>query len=59
MIVKDGITWQLSCRATGYPTANRLTIEGDCNVFILSVRIAADITYDPASDQPLLNPRQR
>lgn len=49
MIVKDATAWQVSCRALGNPSPNRLTIEGDCSVLILSVRIAADITYDPAS----------
>ena len=49
IIIKDGTTRQLSCRATGSPSPNRLTIEGDCSLFIVSVRIAADIAYDPAS----------
>jgi len=49
MVIKDGITVRVNCRATGNSSSNRLIIEGDCSVFILSVRIAADIVYDPMS----------
>lgn len=43
------VPWQVSCRATGKPTANHITIEGNCSLSIISIRIAADIGYNPKS----------
>ena len=48
-LMKNSVPWQLSCRVIGEPTADHVTIEGSCNISILSVRIAADIAYDPKS----------
>ena len=48
-VVKDSVPWQVSCRVDGRPTADHIVIEGNCNLSIISVRIAADITYDPKS----------
>jgi hypothetical protein len=48
-VLNDAVPWQVSCHAKGRPSTNHLTIEGSCNVAIISVRIAADISYDPAS----------
>ena len=45
-ITVDSVPLQVSCRATGRPNANRITIEGNCSVSVINVRIAADITYD-------------
>jgi len=50
-VVKGSLPWQVSCHATGEPSLNRIVIKGDCNVAIISVAIAADITYDPATDR--------
>jgi hypothetical protein len=38
---------QASCNATGQPLSNHITINGNCGVAIINVRIGADITYDP------------
>jgi len=43
------VTLKPGCRATGERGVNHMTIEGTCSVFIISVRIGADITHDPAS----------
>lgn len=48
-VIKASVPWQVSCHATGQPSFNRIVIKGDCNVSIISVAIAADITYDAAS----------
>ena len=48
-LMKNSVPWQLSCRVIGEPTPDHVTIEGSCNLSILSVRIAADIAYDPKS----------
>jgi hypothetical protein len=40
---------QVSCKASGAPAENRITIAGDCSLAIASVKIGADITYDPAT----------
>ena len=48
-VIKASMPWQVSCRATGQPSENHIVIRGDCNVAIISVAIAADITYDPAT----------
>jgi hypothetical protein len=46
-LIKGAIPFQVNCRAAGAPETNRITIEGDCSLAIASVRIAADITFDP------------
>lgn len=43
------IPLRVSCHATGRPAANRVTIEGKCRLAIISVRIAADLIYNPAT----------
>jgi hypothetical protein len=48
-LMKASIPWPVTCRATGQPAANQLAIEGNCSLSIISVRIAADITFDPAT----------
>jgi hypothetical protein len=48
-VIKNSIPWHVGCRVDGRPATNRLVIEGNCNLSIISVRIAADITYDPKS----------
>jgi len=48
-VIKGDIPWQVSCQATGQPGQNQIAIRGNCSVAIVSVNIAADITYDPAS----------
>src|SRR5262245_36060679 len=40
---------QVSCRAFGQPDANHLVITGTCNLFLVAVPIAADVTFDPTS----------
>ena len=49
-IIKGSIPLQVSCRATGQPGTDQITIEGTCSLFVVSVRIAADITYDPSAE---------
>jgi hypothetical protein len=48
-LIKGSVPWQVNCRASGQPMANRIAIEGNCNIAIISVRIGADITYDPST----------
>jgi len=48
-VVEEGIPLHVGCSATGQTTTNHLTVEGICTVSIVSVRIAADIRYDPAT----------
>ena len=48
-VVRDSVPWHVSCRAIGRSAPNHLTVEGACSVSIVSVRIAADIKYQPAS----------
>ena len=50
-VIEGGGPWRVNCSAIGLSTTNRLTVEGICAVSILSVRIAADIRYDPASER--------
>ena len=50
-VIDGAVSWQVNCSAIGLSTINRLTIEGVCTVSILSVRIAADIWYHPASER--------
>lgn len=48
-VIKGDIPLQVNCQATGEPGRNQIAIEGKCSLAIASVRIAADITYDPAT----------
>jgi hypothetical protein len=48
-VIKGEIPLQVSCRVTGDPGQNQIAIEGSCSLAIASMRIAADIAYDPAS----------
>jgi hypothetical protein len=49
-VLNNAQPWQVSCRALGQqPSANHLLITGTCSVFLVSVAIAADVTYDPSS----------
>lgn len=48
-IITGAVTLKPGCRTTGERGVNHMRIEGTCSVFVISVRIGADITYDPAS----------
>jgi hypothetical protein len=48
-VARGSVPWRVSCGAIGRSAPNHLTVEGACSVSIVSVRIAADIKYDPAS----------
>jgi hypothetical protein len=48
-ITKNSTPWQVGCQVVGRPTVNHIAIEGNCTLSIISVRIAADITFDPKS----------
>ncbi len=48
-VIKGSLPWQVKCHAVGSPSQNHIAIKGDCNVAIVSVPIAADITFDPAT----------
>ena len=48
-VIKGDIPLQVSCQVTGDPGQNQIAIEGSCSLAIASMRIAADIAYDPAS----------
>jgi hypothetical protein len=48
-VVRGDIPYQVNCRATGQPASNQVAIQGSCSVAIASMRIAADIAYDPAT----------
>jgi len=49
-VVNDAKTWPVSCKATGAPTANALTIRASCQVLlVVNVNLAVDVTYDPQS----------
>jgi hypothetical protein len=50
-VVKNDVPYQVSCRATGQPQPNKVAIQGSCSVAIASMRIAADVTYDPATNR--------
>ena len=49
IVVRGSVPWHVSCSAIGQSAPNRLIVEGTCSVSIVSVRIAADIKYDPVS----------
>jgi hypothetical protein len=49
MVLNDAKPWQVSCEAVGQPGVNHLTIKGSCHVFLVSVAITADVSYDPKS----------
>src|SRR5665213_474258 len=46
-VLKFSAPLTVSCRAVGLPTTNHMMIDGSCSVSIISVRIGADISYDP------------
>src|SRR5207302_4315304 len=48
-VLNDVKPWQVNCRAIGQPGVNHLIITGSCSVFLVSVAINADVTYDPKS----------
>ena len=50
-VLKFSAPLTVSCRAAGRPTTNRIMIDGSCSVSIISVRIGADISYDPKTDR--------
>jgi len=50
-VIDGAVSWPVNCTAIGISMTDRLTVEGVCTVSILSVRIAADIRYDPASER--------
>ncbi len=49
-VIKDEVPWHVSCRISGQPDANHILIAGDCSVAIISVRVSADLTYNPATN---------
>lgn len=49
MVLNDAKPWNVNCKATGRPGVNHLTITGTCSVFVVTVPISADVTYDPKS----------
>jgi len=48
-VVRGDTPIPVNCQATGAPAENQIAIRGNCSVAIVSVDIAADITFDPAS----------
>jgi hypothetical protein len=43
-------TWQVSCRMSGQPGVNRISIDGNCRAAVIVNRaIGAHLVYDPAS----------
>ena len=50
-VVRNDTPYQVSCRATGQPQPNKVAIQGSCSVAIASMRIAADVTYDPTTNR--------
>jgi hypothetical protein len=49
VVLNDAKPWQVNCQIIGRPGVNHLNITGSCQVFVVSVAITADITYDPKS----------
>ncbi len=49
MVLNDSKPWTVNCKAVGQPGINHLTITGNCSVFLVSVPITADVSYDPKS----------
>jgi hypothetical protein len=49
MVLNDGGPMEVGCQAIGQPGMNHLTIKGRCGVFLVSVAISADVSYDPKS----------
>lgn len=48
-VLRDNVAYDVNCRATGQPAVNQIAIDGACTVSIASIRIGADISYDPAT----------
>jgi hypothetical protein len=46
-VLNDAKPWQVDCKAVGEPGINQLSIKGSCSVFVISVPISANVTYDP------------
>ena len=40
---------QVTCTLSGQPSANGISMSGECGAFIFSKRISADLTFDPGS----------
>jgi hypothetical protein len=49
VVLNDAKPWQVNCQAIGQPGVNHLVITGSCRVFVVSLAITADVTYDPKS----------
>jgi hypothetical protein len=49
IVLNDAKPWNVTCKATGQPGMNHLTIQGSCGLFLISVPISADVSYDPKS----------
>ncbi len=49
VVLNDTKPWQVSCRATGRPEINHVTIQGSCGLFLINVPIMASVNYDPKS----------
>lgn len=42
--------WQIDCKVTGYPSKNRISIQGSCRALLIVQRqVRADLTFDPRS----------
>ena len=39
----------MTCTLNGQPSANAVSMSGECGAFIFSKRISADLTFDPGS----------
>ena len=48
-VIEHSVPMHVTCQVAGRPATNHITIEGNCSLAIFSVRIAADITYDPGA----------
>jgi hypothetical protein len=48
-VTKDALSVRVSCKAVGQPGDNRIVVQGNCGVAIISRPMVADLTYDPAS----------
>jgi hypothetical protein len=48
-VVKNAVPLGVNCNVTGTPAGNHLVIGGTCSLAVFSVRVGADIVFDPAS----------
>ena len=48
-VMKDAFPVRVNCNAVGQPGTNRVVVQGNCGIAIVSRRLMADLTFDPAS----------